>query len=55
MSKPIFIVRFPGYWNNNQVQESRRAIHNMKELSDEYHILTLQDNEIETTKFECYN
>ena len=49
MSKPIFIVRFPGYWTNNQVNESRRAIHNMKELSDEYHILTLQDNEIETT------
>ena len=27
----------------------------MKELNDDYHILTLQDNEIETTKFECYN
>ena len=55
MSKPIFIIRFPGYWTNNQVNESRRAIHNMKELSEDYHILTLQDNEIETTRFECYN
>ena len=55
MSKPIFIVRFPGYWTNNQVVESRKAIHNMKDLNDDYHILTLQDNEIETTKFECYN
>ena len=44
MSKPIFIVRFPGYWTNNQVNESRRAIHNMKELGDDYHVLTLQDN-----------
>jgi len=55
MGKPIFIIRFPGYWNNNQVNESRRAIHGMKELNEDYHILTLQDNEIETTKFECYN
>tara|TARA_B110000211_G_scaffold73540_1_gene85566 strand:- start:77 stop:355 length:279 start_codon:yes stop_codon:yes gene_type:complete len=55
MSKPIFVIRFPGYWRLNQVQESRKAIHNMKELSEEYHILILQDNEIETTKFECYN
>jgi hypothetical protein len=55
MSKPIFIVRFPGYWRSNQVNESRKAIHNMKELNEDYHILTLQDNEIETTRFECYN
>ena len=55
MGKPIFIVRFPGYWTYNQVNESRRAIHSMKELNEDYHILTLQDNEIETTKFECYN
>ena len=55
MSKPIFIVRFPGYWTNNQVNESRRAIHNMKELGEDYHVLTLQDNEIESTRFECYN
>ena len=27
----------------------------MKELGDDYHVLTLQDNEIETTRFECYN
>ena len=55
MSKPIFVVRFPGYWNNKQVQESRAAVHSMKELGNDYHILTLQDNEIETIKFECYN
>ena len=55
MGKPIFIVRFPGYWTNKQVQESRAAIHGMDELNKDYHILTLQDNEIETTRFECYN
>ena len=55
MSKPIFIVRFPGYWRTKQVEESRKALHNMKNLSEDYHILTLQDNELETTRFECYN
>ena len=55
MAKPIFIIRVPGYWTNSQVQASRSAIHSMKELGNDYHILTLQDNEIETIKFECYN
>ena len=55
MVKPIFIIRVPGYWTNSQVQASRSAIHSMKELGNDYHILTLQDNEIETIKFECYN
>ena len=55
MSKPIFIVRFPGYWTNNQVVESRKAIYEMKELNEDYHILVLQDNEVESIKFECYN
>lgn len=55
MSKPIFIVRFPGYWTNNQVNSSRKAIYEMKELNEDYHILVLQDNEIESIRFECYN
>lgn len=55
MSKPIFIVRFPGYWTNNQVVESRKAIYEMKDLNEDYHILVLQDNEVESIKFECYN
>ena len=56
MSKPIFIIRFPGYWTQQQVDSSRRAIHKRKELNDDYHLIILQDNEIHTgTKFECYN
>lgn len=55
MSKPIFIVRFPGYWTNTQVVESRKAIYEMKDLNEDYHILVLQDNEVESIKFECYN
>jgi len=56
MSKPIFIVRFPGYWTSKQVDISRKAIYDRKELNEEYHIIVLQDNEIHTgTKFECYN
>jgi hypothetical protein len=55
MSKPIFIIRFPGYWKSSQVDTSREAIHRMKDLNEDYHIMVLQDNEIESVKFECYN
>jgi hypothetical protein len=55
MSKPIFIVRLPGYWNPKQFDISRKAIYDRKELSDDYHVLVLSDNEIETIRFECYN
>jgi|TARA_B110000908_G_scaffold132308_1_gene155754 hypothetical protein len=56
MSKPIFVIRFPGYWTQQQVDLSRSAIHQRKELNDDYHLIILQDNEIHTgTKFECYN
>ena len=27
MSKPVFVVRFPGYWTSNQVHISRKALH----------------------------
>ena len=56
MSKPIFVIRFPGYWTQQQVDASRSAIHQRKELNDDYHLIVLQDNEIHSgTKFECYN
>jgi len=56
MSKPIFVVRFPGYWTQSQVDLSRSAIHQRKELNEDYHLIILQDNEIHSgTKFECYN
>lgn len=55
MSKPIFIVRLPGYWNPKQFDISRKAIYDRKELSDDYHVLVLSDNEVETIRFECYN
>ena len=55
MSKPIFIIRLPGYWTSKPVTASREAIHGRKDLQDDYHVLVLQDNEVETIKFECYN
>ena len=55
MSKPIFIIRLPGYWTSKQVTASREAIHGRKDLQNDYHVLVLQDNEVETIKFECYN
>ena len=55
MSKPIFIVRLPGYWNPRQFDVSRKAIYDRKELSIDYHVLVLSDNEVETIRFECYN
>ena len=55
MGKPIFIVRLPGYWNPRQFDVSRKAIYDRKELSIDYHVLVLSDNEIETIRFECYN
>ena len=55
MSKPIFVIRFPGYWTKNQVHSSREAIYKMKDLNEDYHVLVLQDNEVESIRFECYN
>jgi len=56
MSKPIFVVRFPGYWTSKQVDLSRKALYERKDLNEDYHLIVLQDNEIHSgTKFECYN
>mgnify|MGYP000545135086 FL=1 len=55
MSKPILVIRFPGYWKSSQVDSSREAIYRMKDLNEDYHVMVLQDNEVESVKFECYN
>lgn len=55
MSRPIFIVRFPGYWTTNQVQVSRKSIYDNRPLNEDYHVLVLQDNEVESIRFEVYN
>ena len=55
MAKPVFVVRFPGYWTQSQVDNSRSAIFQMKDLNEDYHIIVLQDNEVESPRFECYN
>ena len=44
MSKPIFVVRFPGYWTQSQVDSSRSAIHQMKELNEDYHLIVNPQN-----------
>ena len=38
MSKPIFIIRLPGYWTSKQVTASREAIHGRKDLQMFYNI-----------------
>lgn len=56
MSKPILVVRFPNRWNVEQAHRSRKAIHGMKDLMNEYHVLVLQDAEVDKgVKFEVYN
>lgn len=55
MSKPIFIIRFPGYWTTSQVDSSRKAIYDNRALNEDYHVLVLQDNEVESIRFEVYN
>ena len=55
MAKPIFIIRVPGYWTTNQVNESRKAIHGMTDLNEDYHIIILQDNEEENRIKELEN
>ena len=55
MSKPIFIIRIPGTWGPDQIDYSRSAIYNNKELCNDYHVMVLADREIESTTFEMYN
>ena len=55
MSKPILIIRFPGYWKSSQWDVSRKAIYDNKPLNEDYHVMVLVDNEVEQVKFECYN
>jgi hypothetical protein len=55
MSKPIFVVRFPGYWKENQVNSSRKSIYDNKPLNEDYHVLVVKDNDIEAIKFEIFN
>ncbi len=55
MSKPILVIRFPGYWKQEQWDISRKAIYDNKPLNEDYHVMVLVDNEVEQVKFECYN
>ena len=55
MSKPILVIRFPGYWKAEQWDISRKAIYDNKPLNEDYHVMALVDNEVESVKFECYN
>jgi hypothetical protein len=55
MSKPVLVIRFPGYWKSEQWDVSRKAIYDNKPLNEDYHVMVLVDNEVEEVKFECYN
>ena len=55
MSKPVLVIRFPGYWKSSQWDISRKAIYDNKPLNEDYHVMALEDNEVEQVKFECYN
>ena len=53
MSKPVLVIRFPGYWKEVQWDISRKAIYDNKPLNQDYHVMVLVDNEVEEVKFEC--
>lgn len=55
MSKPVLVIRFPGYWKEHQWDVSRKAIYDNKPLNEDYHVMALVDNEVEQVTFECYN
>ena len=55
MSKPVLVIRFHGYWKQEQWDISRKAIYDNKPLNEDYHVMVLVDNEVEQVKFECYN
>jgi hypothetical protein len=55
MSRPILVIRFPGYWKSDQWDVSRKAIYDNRPLNEDYHVMVLVDNEVEQVKFECYN
>lgn len=56
MAKPILVIRFPLFWTSSQVYEARKALHTMEDMNLEYHVLVLQDSQIDNSpKFEIYN
>ena len=53
MNKPIFIMRFP---YNDMDRDS--FLKNYKDISNQlndYHVLAMMDNYVETVTFECFN
>ena len=55
MAKPIFIVRLPISFPNEQADNVRETVG--RNLGDEYHVLVLKDMRRKGHKieFECYN
>ena len=55
MSKPIFIIRLPGTWEQERIEKTRESIYKTQGLVDDYYIFVLGDSEVENVKFEMFN
>jgi hypothetical protein len=55
MSKPIFIIRLPGMWEQQRVEQVRESVYKTPGLADDYYIFVLGDSEVENVKFEMFN
>ena len=55
MSKPIFIIRLPGTWEQERIEKSRESVYKTPGLADDYYIFVLGDTEVENVKFEIFN
>jgi len=55
MSKPIFIIRLPGDWEQERVEKTRESIYKTPGIVDDYYIFVLADKEVENVKFQMFN
>jgi hypothetical protein len=55
MSKPIFIIRLPGTWEQERIERARESVYKTQGLADDYYIFVLGDSEVENVKFEMFN
>lgn len=56
MSKPIFIIRIPVKAYSSDPDKYHGQLANIKkELSKDYHVITLVESEISNVGFQCYN
>ncbi len=53
MNKPIFIMRFP--YNSMDKDDFLKNYEHIRNQLNEYHVLAMMDNFVESVTFECFN